>query len=93
MAWVGLRVAVFLDSAWFHGHPSRWVPGRHPPRWDSKIRRNIERDRLVDAKLADAGWKVLRFWDFEISADAESYVEVVRAAVNRRRAAIARRSQ
>lgn len=89
LAWVGLRVAVFLDSAWFHGHPSRWVPGRHPAQWDEKIRRNIERDGLVNAMLADAGWTVVRFWDFEIFAHSQSCVEGVRAAVNRNRVAAA----
>jgi DNA mismatch endonuclease (patch repair protein) len=87
LAWIGLRVAVFLDSAWFHGHSSRWVPGRHPAQWDAKIRRNIERDRLVDATLADAGWTVVRLWDFEMSANAASCVETVRLVVDNRRAA------
>jgi len=35
LAWIGLRVAVFLDSAWWHGHPSRWAPGRLPGQWDT----------------------------------------------------------
>jgi DNA mismatch endonuclease (patch repair protein) len=87
LAWVGLRIAVFLDSAWFHGHSSRWVPGRHPVRWDAKIRRNVARDRLVDATLADAGWVVVRLWDFEIAADTRACVEVVRSALDERRAA------
>src|SRR5689334_11704201 len=40
LAWQGRRIAVFLDSAWWHGHPSRWKPWRLPPEWDAKIRRN-----------------------------------------------------
>lgn len=92
LAWAGLRVAVFLDSAWFHGHPSRWIPNGHPAQWDAKIRRNIERDRLVDSTLADAGWTVVRLWDFDLSADAAACVETVRAAVNDRRAAAAGRA-
>jgi len=70
VAFTRWRVAVFADGVWWHGHPSKWQPGRRPGYWDDKIRRNIKRDRAQDAALAAAGWTVLRFWDFEIEQDA-----------------------
>jgi DNA mismatch endonuclease, patch repair protein len=63
------RVAVFVDGAFWHGHPSKYWPGRSGPYWDQKIAGNQERDRRVDAALADMGWRVCRLWDFEIEAD------------------------
>ena len=70
MAFTRWRVAVFADGVFWHGHPSKWQPGRWTGYWDHKIKRNIERDRAQDAALAEAGWMVLRFWDFEIEQDA-----------------------
>lgn len=70
LAWLGRRVAVFVDGSFWHGHPSAYKPGKSGEFWDRKIARNIERDRAVDAELTARGWRVLRFWDFEVEADA-----------------------
>jgi DNA mismatch endonuclease (patch repair protein) len=81
LAWQGRRVAVFVDSAWWHGHESRWRPGRLPSRWDEKIARNKQRDAEVNARLAADGWTVLRFWDFELERDLDRCVAKVRATI------------
>jgi DNA mismatch endonuclease (patch repair protein) len=77
LAWPKRRVAVFVDSAWWHGHSSRWTPGRHPQEWDEKISRNRERDAEVNTALAEQGWTVLRVWDFDVERDLEGCVERV----------------
>ncbi len=77
-----MRVAVFVDSAWWHGHPSRWQPGRHPPEWDQKILRNRERDDQVNQTLSADGWEVVRVWDFELDGDSDECVMRVRSAVS-----------
>lgn len=81
VCWVGRQVAVFVDSAWWHGHPSRWTPGRHPPEWDEKIAANRRRDEEVNRQLEEAGWTVLRIWDFELDRDLDAAVSKVRRAV------------
>jgi DNA mismatch endonuclease, patch repair protein len=85
LSWRRHRVAVFVDSAWWHGHPSRWRPGRLPEKWDVKIARNRERDLQVNRGLERTGWTVLRIWDFELKADIGASVERVRAALLVRR--------
>jgi DNA mismatch endonuclease (patch repair protein) len=70
VAFTRWHIAVFVDGVFWHGHPSKWQPGRWKGYWDEKIRRNIERDRRQDAALSEAGWTVLRFWDFEVEQDA-----------------------
>lgn len=83
LAWPGRRVAVFVDGAFWHGHPSRHRPGRSGAYWDEKIARNVERDRRVDEELALQGWTVIRLWDFEVRKEIHTCVrriaEVVRA--------------
>lgn len=77
LAWIGQELAVFVDGAFWHGHPSAFTPGKSGEFWDEKIRRNQERDRRVDGELEDKGWTVLRIWDFEIQEDVEDCVERV----------------
>lgn len=79
LAWPSLRVALFVDGAFWHGHPSRHRPGRSGEYWDNKIARNVERDRAVDKSLEGSGWKVIRVWDFEIHRELPKVVEQTRS--------------
>jgi DNA mismatch endonuclease (patch repair protein) len=65
------KVAIFVDGCFWHGHPSKWQPGRWRGYWDEKIKRNIARDKRHNRALRDAGWSVVRVWDFEIEQNAE----------------------
>lgn len=75
------RVAVFVDGAFWHGHPTKYWPGRCGPYWDKKIQRNMRRDREVDQKLTSEGWSVIRAWDFEIEKDPTSVARRVQQLV------------
>jgi DNA mismatch endonuclease (patch repair protein) len=81
IAWRVRRVVVFVDSAWWHSHPSRWQPGRLPGNWDKKIQSNRERDERVNAQLREGGWTVVRIWDFELRRDLAGCVERVETAI------------
>lgn len=81
LAWPRRGVAVFVDGAFWHGHPSRHRPGRSGKYWDDKIERNVRRDRWVDAQLEGAGWEVLRLWDFDLSKDLDGSVARVKAVL------------
>lgn len=82
LCWKGRKVAVFVDSAWWHGHPSRFTPGRHPAKWDQKIQATIRRDELVTRKLTEEGWAVVRIWDFELDSDPVAAVKRVKSALD-----------
>jgi DNA mismatch endonuclease (patch repair protein) len=75
------RVAVFVDGGFWHGHPSKYWPGRSGPYWDAKIARNQARDKRVDQQLQELGWTVVRLWDFEVQADPADAADRVRAAL------------
>ena len=60
------KLAVFVDGAFWHGHPDKYWKGRSGPYWDQKIARNQARDRRNDEELEAIGWRVLRLWDFEV---------------------------
>lgn len=84
LAWPGLRVALFVDGAFWHGHPSRHRPGRSGRYWDEKIAGNVARDRRVDAQLRAAGWAVLRVWDFEIRRNMPGTIAMIVATLRAR---------
>lgn len=71
VAWVGRRVAVFVDGCFWHACPEHGnSPRTNSDYWAPKLRRNVERDRETD-RLADAaGWSVVRVWEHEDPADA-----------------------
>ena len=74
------RLSVFVDGAFWHGHPD-YYHGQSGAFWDAKIARNRERDREVSVSLRELGWRVLRFWDFEIDAAPEECAGRVRDAL------------
>lgn len=75
------RVAVFVDGAFWHGHPDYYY-GQSGEFWDSKIARNRARDERVNRELADLGWTVLRLWDFEVERELDTCVARVKAALD-----------
>ncbi|GAA3609225.1 very short patch repair endonuclease [Nonomuraea rosea] len=60
------KLAVFVDGCFWHVCPQH---GRQPTTnewyWTPKLRRNIERDRTVNAALEKSGWSVVRLWEHE----------------------------
>ena len=75
------KVAIFVDGAFWHGHPSAFTPGKSGAYWDTKIAGNVARDRFADDALRALGWTVLRFWDFEVRKDLQGCVDQVHQAL------------
>lgn len=80
------KIAIFCDSAFWHGYRNMKTK-RHRFRsnqdfWIKKIIRNIERDKEVNKELKKLGWKVFRFWDFEIENDIDNVLLKIKKAIN-----------
>lgn len=61
----GARVAVFVDGCYWHGCPEHY---RQPVAngetyWAPKIAANRARDEDTNARLREAGWRVVRVWE------------------------------
>lgn len=85
LVWLGARLAVFVDGAFWHGHESAFTPGKSGEFWDRKIAKNVDRDEYVNRQLEAQDWTVLRFWDFEVRDDCELCVQAVGDALRKRR--------
>ncbi|MGH3760243.1 very short patch repair endonuclease [Actinophytocola sp.] len=81
VAFTRWRVAVFVDGAFWHGHPDHFNPATASQFWRDKIARTQERDRKADQALREAGWTVVRFWDFELSEAPDEIIGRVLAAL------------
>nr|WP_307784667.1 very short patch repair endonuclease [Sphaerisporangium siamense] len=73
------KVAVFVDGCFWHVCP---LHGRQPTTnewyWAPKLRRNVERDRTVNAALEGAGWRIVRLWEHEpLTSAVEAVVAVL----------------
>lgn len=76
LAFIGPRVAVFVDGCFWHRCPEHGTaPRANREWWAAKLDRNVERDRDTDARLADADWLVVRIWEHDSVDDAVARIE------------------
>lgn len=78
-----LRIALFADGCFWHGHNCRNTkPATNIDYWQSKIQRNIERDREVEKELTNRGWYVVRVWECEIKKGELDKLQVIEDAIS-----------
>jgi DNA mismatch endonuclease (patch repair protein) len=92
IAFTRWRVAIFIDGAFWHGHPDHFTFGKLGGYWDEKVRRTQQRDREQQKALTELGYDVLRFWDFEVKEDSGRCAALVEAHL-RMKAAVGTRAR
>jgi DNA mismatch endonuclease (patch repair protein) len=71
-----VRLAVFVDGCFWHACPTHGnTPRVNTDYWSHKLARNVERDLLVNAELAESGWTVIRVWEHEPTSEAADRIE------------------
>ncbi len=81
------KVAVFVDGSFWHGYNYEQTENRiknNKEYWTDKIETNRERDFQVTMFLAEEGWAVLRFWDFEVRENLKECADKVERTVKNR---------
>jgi len=74
------KVAIFIDSEFFHGKDWQEQKERiksNRDYWYKKIERNISRDKEVNAFLAENNWTVLRFWSKDVQKNLEECINII----------------
>ncbi len=66
------KMLVFIDGEFWHGYD--WENKKKKLKsnrkfWIPKIERNIQRDEQINQKLKGMGWRVMRFWDFQVKKE------------------------
>lgn len=78
IAFLGPRVAVFVDGCFWHGCPlhATW-PKENAEFWRAKIEANRARDADTGRRLSELGWEVVRIWAHESPTDAARRVSKI----------------
>jgi len=62
-----IRVALFVDGCFWHGHNCRNTrPKDNADYWDKKRERNILHDKKITEIFEARGWTVVRIWECEL---------------------------
>ncbi|MGQ7853384.1 very short patch repair endonuclease [Pedobacter sp. WC2501] len=74
------RLAIFVDGSFWHGF--QWQKKKltiksNAKFWIPKIERNMQRDRINQKSLEEAGYTVMRFWDHDIKTDLKKCLNQV----------------
>jgi DNA mismatch endonuclease, patch repair protein len=74
------KVAIFVDSEFFHGKD--WDTEKlriksNQDFWFKKIERNMKRDVEVNNYLLNNGWTILRFWSKEIKKNLDCCIDKI----------------
>ncbi len=76
------KIAIFCDSSFWHGYKKMSTPRHYFKQrkrfWTKKILCNIERDKEVNNILKKEGWKVIRFWDFQINGGIDKCISQIK---------------
>lgn len=80
-----LKVAIFIDSEFWHGKD--WETRKHDHKsnedfWHKKIEGNIRRDKEVNKHLLKENWQVLRFWGKDIQKNLHYCITKIEKTIN-----------
>lgn len=71
------KVAVFVDGDFWHGWRFPVWQDKLSEKWEAKIEGNRVRDARNHRRLRRMGWKVVRLWEHQVSADIDACVSRV----------------
>ncbi len=78
IAMVGRKLAIFVDGEFWHG--KKHTAERYAEMsgyWRTKIARNVDRDRRINAQLRELGWTTVRVTDRAVNTDLDRIVEFI----------------
>jgi DNA mismatch endonuclease (patch repair protein) len=81
------KLVVQIHGCFWHQHRGctrAVIPKSHGEYWDIKLRRNVERDRIVEANLLDQGFAVMTVWECEVKRNCRAVVKNIERAIRRR---------
>ena len=81
MVFPGHKLVVFVDGCFWHSCPEHATrPKKNAKFWADKLARNRQRDKEVNSKLTQQGWRVIRVWEHEIKNDLGAVVQKIISA-------------
>lgn len=77
------KLAIFVHGCFWHGCPKHsHVPKSNAKFWEEKFARNRARDTRKEAELRAAGWKVMTFWEHDVTTRLSQVVARIQRALS-----------
>ncbi|MFA6104498.1 MAG: DNA mismatch endonuclease Vsr [Victivallaceae bacterium] len=67
------KTVIWVNGCFWHFHkncPNGHIPKTNTEFWNTKIVRNVERDKENKLKLKKLGWKVIVIWECEVKNES-----------------------
>lgn len=72
------KIVIFLDSCFWHNCPEHFKkPKSNIEYWEPKIKRNTERDQMINKYYKDNSWHILRIWEHECKEDFNKTIKKI----------------
>lgn len=75
------HTVIFINGCFWHRHEGcklASTPKSNIEFWESKFKRNVERDKKEQSALADAGWRVIVVWECEAKARLDDLSDTIK---------------
>jgi len=75
----GEKIAVFVHGCFWHLHGCKYstFPKTNVSFWENKLKKNKERDRIIEEQLNAEGWNVYIVWECELKENRGKCLEKV----------------
>lgn len=79
------KIAIFVNGCFWHRCPTcnLPLPKSNTEFWETKFKRNVERDKLKTERLKELGWTVITIWECQIKKDLEYQVTNVKSLISK----------
>lgn len=79
IAFIKKKVAIFINGCYWHRCPdcNLNTPKSNSIFWESKFKKNIQRDKLKSKELKALGWEVLIIWECKIKENLNKEIDKI----------------
>ena len=79
IAYVGKKVAIFVNGCFWHRCPHCLppIPKKNKKYWNDKLLKNVSRDRKYQKALKKEGWRVIVVWECQIKKDLNKCISKI----------------
>jgi DNA mismatch endonuclease (patch repair protein) len=74
------KIVIFVHGCFWHRHENcieASRPKTNSEYWETKINKNIERDKKYQEEIKRLGWKVIIIWECNVKKDIEENIKLV----------------
>jgi DNA mismatch endonuclease (patch repair protein) len=74
------KIVIFVHGCFWHRHENcieASRPKTNSEYWETKISRNIERDKKHQNEIKQLGWKVIIIWECSVKKDIEENIKLL----------------